>query len=151
MNSALFEEISALDTEIINPAFANIDQMTTSQILHLINEQDQLVPLAITKEINKIAVVVERCVEAFSNEGRLFYLGAGTSGRLGILDAAECPPTFGTSPELVQGLIAGGKEAVFRAIEGAEDDPEDATNTIKQLNISKIDVVCGLTASGRTP
>jgi N-acetylmuramic acid 6-phosphate etherase len=110
-----------------------------------------LIPIVVRNEIDKIAEAVDRCVYAFQNGGRLIYLGAGTSGRIGILDAAECPPTFGTKPEIVQGMIAGGSKAVFQAVEGAEDNIEDGINTITQLNISPTDVVCGLSASGRTP
>ena len=146
-----FEEISALDTEIIDNSFANIDKMDTIDILNLINQQDQLVPLAVKEIIADITIIVDKCVECFNNNGRLIYLGAGTSGRLGILDAAECPPTFGTNLEMVQGYIAGGKNAFFHAVEGAEDNEEDGINKIIELKINKNDFVCGLTASGRTP
>lgn len=148
---SIFEEISNLDTEIINPEFADIDIYSTSEILALINEQDKLVPSAITLELPYIEQAVEAIVRAFKNGGRLIYVGAGTSGRLGILDASECPPTFGSNPEMVQGIIAGGKEAAFRAIEGAEDISEDAVNLIIQMQVNENDVVCGLAASGRTP
>ena len=151
MNKNLFEEISALDTEIIDDNFADIDVMDTTSILDLINQQDQLVALAVKKVIPQIAEIVDRCVECFNSGGRLIYVGAGTSGRLGILDASECPPTFGTDFNMVQGHIAGGKEAVFRAIEGAEDNAEDGKNKIIELNVANNDLVCGLAASGRTP
>lgn len=151
MEQLLFKEISALDTEEINTEFENIDILSTEEILTLINEQDKLVPLAITSQIPYIAQAVEAVVSAFRAGGRLIYVGAGTSGRLGILDAAECPPTFGSNPDMVQGIIAGGREAAFRAIEGAEDLPEEGEKQIEILNISSNDVVCGLAASGRTP
>jgi len=151
MHIDLFEEISSLDTEIIDNNFANIDIMDTFSILNLINQQDQLVPLAVRGVISDIAEVIEKCVECFHNKGRLIYVGAGTSGRLGVLDAAECPPTFGTSIEMVQGHIAGGKSAFFQSIEGAEDNLEDGLNSVIELGISVNDLVCGLSASGRTP
>jgi N-acetylmuramic acid 6-phosphate etherase len=151
MEENLFDEISGLDTEIIDNQFADIDTMNTANILALINQQDQLVPLAVKEIIPTLAVVVDKCVECFNNGGRLIYVGAGTSGRLGILDASECPPTFGTELHMVQGHIAGGKDAVFQAIEGAEDNEEDGKNKIIELNVGNNDVVCGLTASGRTP
>jgi len=151
MKQTLFEEISALDTEKINPQFENIDICSTVEILTIINEQDKIVPNSITSEIPNIAIAVDAIVNAFRNNGRLIYVGAGTSGRLGILDAAECPPTFGTDAEMVQGIIAGGKEAAFRAIEGAEDLEEDGEKQIELLEVNENDVVCGITASGRTP
>ena len=151
MKQTLFEEIASLDTEEINPLFEDIDISSTVEILTLLNEQDKLVPNAITAEIPNITIAVEAIVKSFQNNGRLIYVGAGTSGRLGILDAAECPPTFGTEPETVQGIIAGGKDAAFRAIEGAEDLYEDGEKQIELLNVNENDVVCGLTASGRTP
>jgi N-acetylmuramic acid 6-phosphate etherase len=148
---SLFDEIAALDTESISDDFANIDIMSIKEILTLLNEQDMLVPTAITSEITNIAIAVENIVKAFQNNGRLIYIGAGTSGRLGVLDASECPPTFGTDTQMVQGYIAGGKEAAFRAIEGAEDIAEDGASLISSIGINENDVVCGLTASGRTP
>ena len=151
MKQTLFEEIAALDTEAINSQFENIDIISTKEILALINEQDKLVPTAVTPEIPNIAIAVDATVKAFQKNGRLIYVGAGTSGRLGILDASECPPTFGSAPEMVQGIIAGGKEAAFRAIEGAEDLFEDGEKQIELLTVSENDVVCGLAASGRTP
>ncbi|MFN3306907.1 MAG: N-acetylmuramic acid 6-phosphate etherase [Candidatus Kapaibacteriota bacterium] len=147
----LFNEISLLATEQNNPRSRNIDTASTEEILKIINEEDKKVPLAVEKEIPNIAKAVELIVDAFKKGGRLFYVGAGTSGRLGILDAAECPPTFGTDPELVQGIIAGGKEAVFRAQEGAEDNIEEGRKTIERYGIKPPDVVVGLAASGRTP
>lgn len=150
-DNELFYEISLLATEQNNPSTRQIDIATTEEILHLINEEDKNVPFAVEKEIPNIAKAVEIIVEAFKQGGRLFYIGAGTSGRLGIVDAAECPPTFGTPPDLVQGIIAGGKEAVFRAQEGAEDNEEDGKKVIETYGIKPPDVVVGIAASGRTP
>ncbi|MGC8748340.1 MAG: N-acetylmuramic acid 6-phosphate etherase [Candidatus Kapaibacteriota bacterium] len=147
----LFKEISLLTTEQNNPRTRNIDIASTEEILHMINEEDKQVPFAVEKEIPNIALAVDMIVEAFRKGGRLFYVGAGTSGRLGIVDAAECPPTFGTQPEMVQGIIAGGKEAVFRAQEGAEDDEESGKEVISKFGIKYPDVVVGIAASGRTP
>jgi N-acetylmuramic acid 6-phosphate etherase len=151
MKLSTFDEISALDTEKINPEFENIDISSTEEILKLINSQDKLVPNAVAAELPNITKAVEAIVNAFQNGGRLIYVGAGTSGRLGVLDASECPPTFGSAPEMVQGIIAGGKEAAFRAIEGAEDISENGEKIIENLNVNFSDVVCGITASGRTP
>jgi N-acetylmuramic acid 6-phosphate etherase len=147
----LFKEISSLQTEMRNTISENIDKSSTTEILKIINNEDKLVPEAVSKVIPEIARAVDTVVDAFKNGGRLFYFGAGTSGRLGILDAAECPPTFGTNPEMVQGLIAGGKEAVFVAQEGAEDKPENADIYFSERNINSKDVICGIAASGRTP
>ncbi|MCX7736586.1 MAG: N-acetylmuramic acid 6-phosphate etherase [Candidatus Kapabacteria bacterium] len=147
----LFKEISSLQTEKRNPKSENIDKSSTIDILKVINNEDKLVPEAVSKVIPKIAEAVDILVEAFKKGGRLFYFGAGTSGRLGILDAAECPPTFGTDPEMVQGIIAGGKEAVFVAQEGAEDKPENAYLYFIERKINPNDVICGIAASGRTP
>ena len=151
MNTDLFKEISELDTEKIEKNFSEIDKMDTVSILNLINKEDQLVALAVREVIPVIELVVEKCVECFRKNGRLLYFGAGTSGRLGILDAAECPPTFGTELDMVQGHIAGGNEAVFKAVEGAEDNMLDGANKIIELGVSNKDLVCGLSTSGRTP
>lgn len=151
MGKNLFNEISLLATEQNNPRTKNIDLDSIEEILRKINAEDKLVPLAVEREIPNIAKAVEIVVEAFKNGGRLFYFGAGTSGRLGILDAAECPPTFGTNHDMVQGIIAGGNEAVFVAQEGAEDSEVDGAFQIQAHNIMPPDVVCGLAASGRTP
>jgi N-acetylmuramic acid 6-phosphate etherase len=106
--------------------------MDTTSILNLINQQDLLVPLAVKEIIPDIAILVEKCVECFNNNGRLIYVGAGTSGRLGVLDAAECPPTFGTELNMIQGIIAGGKDAMFQAIEGAEQQIAQMRRTLSQ-------------------
>lgn len=147
----LFKEISSLRTEQVNLNTKEIDSLGTNAILKLINQEDQLVAIAVEKEIPNIAEAVDKITEAFSLGGRLFYVGAGTSGRLGILDASECPPTFGTEPQMVQGIIAGGKPAVFQAQEGAEDSPDNGANEISERSINPPDVVVGLAASGRTP
>ena len=138
-------------TEKRNRKSENIDRLSTAQIVKLINAEDKLVAPAVDKESKKIAAAVDMIVEHFRENGRLFYVGAGTSGRLGVLDASECPPTFGASPLLVQGIIAGGKQALLRAIEGAEDKISDGTAVIKKNKISKKDVVVGITACGLTP
>ncbi|MCX7880425.1 MAG: N-acetylmuramic acid 6-phosphate etherase [Ignavibacteria bacterium] len=151
VENKVFNEISLLATEKNNPRTKNIDIATTEQILRLINDEDKLVPLAVEKVIPKIAEAVELIVDTFRSGGRLFYIGAGTSGRLGILDAAECPPTFGTDPEMVQGIIAGGKAAVFRAQEGAEDNEESGRCVIDEYKITEKDIIVGIAASGRTP
>jgi len=147
----LFEEISSLKTEQRNAASMNIDTASVNEILKIINNEDKTVPSAIEKEIPYIENAVELIVASFKSGGRLVYFGAGTSGRLGIIDAAECPPTFGTDPELVQGYIAGGNEAMFRAQEGVEDYEENGAGDVVKAGINKNDVVCGIAASRRTP
>nr|BCX00027.1 MAG: N-acetylmuramic acid 6-phosphate etherase [Bacteroidota bacterium] len=147
----LFAQLSRLLTEQRNPASMHIDLADTEEILRIINAEDRRVPEAVGREIPYIAQAVELVVEAFRQGGRLFYVGAGTSGRIGVQDAAECPPTFGTDPEMVQAIIAGGPEAVFRAQEGAEDRAEDGARAIRERGVSERDVVCGLAASRRTP
>ncbi len=147
----IYWEIAGLQTEQRNPASESIDLASTRGILEIINSQDSLVPAAVASEIENIEIAVDNIVERFRRGGRLFYAGAGTSGRLGIVDASECPPTFGTEPYLVQGIIAGGREAVFKAQEGAEDSPDLGAAEIAGRNISDKDVVCGIAASGRTP
>jgi len=143
--------LEKLLTEARNPQTENIDELATLAILQSINQEDKLVALAIELVLPQIAQAVDWIVESLSGGGRLFYLGAGTSGRMGILDASECPPTFGTSPELVQGIIAGGEKAVFRAVEGAEDSLTMAAEDLAARNLSPRDVVVGIAASGRTP
>lgn len=148
---ALFDEISNLATEQRNPNSMEIDSKPTEEILRIINEEDKKVPLAVEKEIPYIAQAVEIVVKAFKNGGRLIYVGAGTSGRLGVLDASEIPPTYGADPEMVQGIIAGGYEALVVAQEGAEDIKQDGARDLKKRNLTKKDVVCGIAASRRTP
>lgn len=147
----LFKEIRSLSTEQVNDASRHIDAMSTREILECINVEDAKVPTAVGEEIEHIERAVELIVHAFSMGGRLLYVGAGTSGRLGIVDASECPPTFGVSPDMVQAFIAGGPEAVFKAKEGAEDRKEDGAELIEGLGVTSRDVVCGIAASGRTP
>jgi N-acetylmuramic acid 6-phosphate etherase len=147
----LFDEIAALKTEQNNPDSVNIDNLSTSEILQIINDEDKKVAFAVEKEIPHITEAVEIITYAFKSGGRLFYAGAGTSGRLGIVDAAECPPTFGSEPDMVQGMIAGGIEAVFVAQEGAEDLQENGRNDVIKFGVNSKDVVCGIAASGRTP
>ncbi|EHD0127971.1 N-acetylmuramic acid 6-phosphate etherase [Vibrio alginolyticus] len=150
-NDALIAALSHLVSEGRNPDTMDIDLLPSLDIVQRINQQDKLVPLAVEKVLPEIAEAVDKITEAFKVGGRLFYIGAGTSGRLGVLDASECPPTFGTDPEMVVGIIAGGKEAMFRAKEGAEDDPALGEQDLKENTLTQRDVVVGITASGRTP
>ena len=129
----------------------NFDTSSVREILEVINTEDHKVPIAVRQELPYIEQAVEIVVSAFEQGGRLFYAGAGTSGRLGVLDASECPPTYGTPPEMVQGLIAGGPEAVFRSQEGAEDLEENGARHIQEAGVTAGDVVCGVAASRRTP
>lgn len=147
----LQEELAALVTEQRNRATMAIDGESTATILRLINQEDKGVPLAVEREMPYIAEGVGLIVDALRRGGRLLYVGAGTSGRLGVLDAAECPPTFGTDPAMIRGIIAGGDAAMFRAQEGAEDDVEGAARDIDRLSVGPADVVCGIAASRRTP
>ncbi len=147
----IFDEISKLTTEQRNSKSINIDKLSTLEILKIINDEDKLVPFAVEKEIPYIEQAVEIVVNAIKNGGRLLYFGAGTSGRLGVVDASECPPTFGTPYGLVDGFIAGGKEAMFRAQEGAEDYEENGAIDVLSANVNEKDVVCGIAASRRTP
>ncbi|SFB13454.1 N-acetylmuramic acid 6-phosphate etherase [Clostridium frigidicarnis] len=144
-------DLDSLITESRNTKTLNIDEVNTIDMVKMINEEDKIVPLAVEKELHNIACAIDRIVERLQMGGRLIYIGAGTSGRLGILDASECPPTYGVSEELVQGIIAGGHEAIFRAKEGAEDSKELGIDDLKEKNINSKDVVVGLAASGRTP
>lgn len=138
-------------TEQRNPNSMHLDEMSVEEIAKLMNEEDWGVPEAIQRAIPEITELIEAVIRAFKNEGRLIYIGAGTSGRLGILDAVECVPTFGTSPEKVVGLIAGGEQAIKDAVEGAEDSKELAIEDLKKLRLTKNDIVVGIAASGRTP
>ncbi len=149
--NTLFQEISNLATEQRNPNSKDIDFGSTEEILKIINNEDKNVPLAVEKELPYIAKAVDKIVEAIKNGGRLLYFGAGTSGRLGVVDASECPPTFGTPPELVQGFIAGGEAAMFVAQEGAEDLEENGAQDVLEAKVNSNDVVCGIAASRRTP
>ena len=147
----LSEELALLVTEQRNTVSRDIDRLTTLSILKIINTEDKLVPIAVERELDYINEAVDVVVSAFRAGGRLIYVGAGASGRLGILDASECPPTYGTDPEMIVGLIAGGPAAVFRSQEGAEDNEDQAEYEIETLNPGPRDVVCGIAASRRTP
>lgn len=151
MEENLFEELKNLITEKRNPNTMDIDSKSIEEILCNINREDKNVPFVVEKEIPYIKQAVEIIVNAFKNNGRLIYVGAGTSGRLGVLDASECPPTFGTDPEMIQGIIAGGSVALTRAQEGAEDKKEQGGIDLMNLNFTAKDVACGIAASRRTP
>lgn len=140
-----------LTTERRNKDTMNLDEMTIVEALEKMNAEDQKVAIAVKEALPEIAPVVEKTIECFNKGGRLIYMGAGTSGRLGILDAAECVPTFGVEPELVQGLIAGGEQAMTIAVEGAEDSKELGKEDLVHLNLTNKDIVVGIAASGRTP
>jgi N-acetylmuramic acid 6-phosphate etherase len=144
-------DISKISTERRNNNTMNIDIASTKEILHLINEEDRKVPNAVADAIDQIAVVVDVVTEVFRNGGRLFYIGAGTSGRLGVLDASECPPTFGVPEDMVIGIIAGGDIALRYAVEKAEDSFEEAIKDLKSYTLCEKDIVVGIAASGRTP
>lgn len=144
-------DLEKLTTESRNQNTLNIDKVSTLDMVKMINEEDKKVAVAIEAELPKIAEAIDKIVSSIHKGGRLVYIGAGTSGRLGILDASECPPTYGVSEELVQGIIAGGKEAIFRAKEGAEDSKELAVEDLKNISLNENDAVVGLAASGRTP
>lgn len=140
-----------LVTEKVNQSTNNIDKVSTLEMVAMINEEDKKVAFAVEKELPQIAKAVDTIVQAFEKGGRLIYVGAGTSGRLGILDASECPPTYGVSYEMVQGIIAGGKEAIFKAQEGAEDNLELCAEDLRKIKFTCNDVLVGIAASGRTP
>ncbi|WP_333005219.1 N-acetylmuramic acid 6-phosphate etherase [Vibrio coralliilyticus] len=150
-NDALIAALSHLVSEGRNPETMDIDLLPSLEIVKRINQQDKLVPLAVEKVLPEIAQAVDKITQAFKSGGRLVYMGAGTSGRLGILDASECPPTFGVSDQMVIGLIAGGPDAILKAKEGAEDSPELGVADLKSIEFSDKDVVVGIAASGRTP
>ncbi|WP_043932387.1 N-acetylmuramic acid 6-phosphate etherase [Bacillus sp. EB01] len=143
--------LTGLTTEQRNERSRNIDQLSTHEIITLMNKEDSSVAEAIQEVLPQIEAAIEVIYHTLKNNGRLFYVGAGTSGRLGVLDAAECPPTFCTPPELVQALIAGGESAMFTAVEGAEDYPEEGAKDLENRGFNKNDVVVGIAASGRTP
>ncbi len=138
-------------TEQRNPESDCIDSVPTADLLEIINREDRKVAVAVEHEIPSIAAALDAIVERYQRGGRLFYVGAGTSGRLGVLDAAECPPTFGVPPDRVQGVIAGGDGAVVRATEASEDQPEAGAADLERRGITPDDAVVGITASGRTP
>lgn len=148
---ALISELESLVSEGRNPRTMDIDLLPAAAILQRINDEDRLVPEAVGRVIPQIAAAVERIVAAFGRGGRLVYIGAGTSGRLGVLDASECPPTFGVPAGMVIGLIAGGPTALTTSIEGAEDDPEAGADALRGIGLTAADVVVGIAVSGRTP
>jgi N-acetylmuramic acid 6-phosphate etherase len=146
-----FEEFAGLATEQRNPRTLDLDTLDVAGILERISHEDRGVPEAVARELPHVAKAVELVVRTFREGGRLVYVGAGTSGRLGVLDAAECPPTFGSPPELVQGVIAGGNGALVRAVEGAEDREEEGVAAMRERGVGPRDTVIGLAASRRTP
>lgn len=145
------ERMTKLTTEGYHPDTTNLDLMSTIEIIKLMNEEDKKIPLAIAKVLPEIEQAITAVVHALKSGGRLFYVGAGTSGRIGLLDAVECPPTFSTSPKLVQAILAGGANAVMIAIEGAEDDLSLGAVELQKQQLTNRDVVIGIAASGRTP
>jgi len=145
------DSLHDLTTEQPNPHSLGIDKKSTLEILRIINREDRKVPLVIGRELKSLADVIDTVVESFRRGGKLFYVGAGTSGRLGILDAAECPPTYGTPPEMVQGIIAGGSEALVRSVEWAEDKESEGKKAIDERGFCSKDVLIGITASGQAP
>ena len=151
MAENLLQTLSTLITEQRNPNSMHVDSLSALEIVQLMNQEDKQVPLAIEKCLPQIAQAVECIVAAFQQGGRLVYIGAGTSGRLGVLDASECPPTFGVSPEMVKGIIAGGERALRHPIEGAEDSKTQAVVDLQTIQFSSKDVLVGIAASGRTP
>lgn len=145
------EDLHQLQTEMCNAASERLDQMSALEIVSLMNEEDEKVAHAVRQVLPQVAKAVEMIVQAMEHGGRLLYFGAGTSGRLGVLDASECPPTYGTDPSLVRGIIAGGPAAMSEAVEGAEDSPELGCEDVKRAAVNSHDVVVGIAASGRTP
>lgn len=147
----MFLNLHRLVTEGRNIASENIDQLSTAEMLKVINDEDKKVALAVEAILPEITQAVEAIAAAFAQGGRLIYSGAGTSGRLGVLDASECPPTFGTAPEQVIGLIAGGHKAILQAVENAEDNAEQGARDLQAIDFSAQDILVGIAASGRTP
>lgn len=144
-------DLKKIGTEQRNPNTMNIDELSTLEVIRKINDEDKKVAYAVEKVTDKIEPLVDKIVEAFYKDGRLIYLGAGTSGRIGVVDAVECRPTYGVSDEMVQCLIAGGERAFIKAVEGAEDNKALCVSDLKNINLTKDDVVIGIAASGRTP
>lgn len=144
-------DLKKIGTENRNQNTMNIDKVSTNEILKLINNEDKTVPYAVEKEIERIGALVDCVVEQFKKNGRLIYVGAGTSGRIGLIDAVECRPTYSCPDEMVQCLMAGGMPAMVKAVEGAEDSKEMAVAQLKEINLNENDVVVGIAASGRTP
>lgn len=144
-------DLTRLTTERRNPDTMNLDSMTPKEFVEVMNREDAKVIEAVNKVLPEVARVIEWTTEAVRKGGRIIYMGAGTSGRLGVLDAVECPPTFGVSPDVVVGLIAGGEKAFVKAVEGAEDSETLGTEDLKEIGLNRNDVVIGIAASGRTP
>lgn len=144
-------DLTQLVTESRNSASQQIDMLSTLDMLQVINSEDKKVALAVEKTLPEIAIVVDATAAAFQQGGRLIYVGAGTSGRLGILDASECPPTYGSQPEQVVGLIAGGHQAILKAVENAEDNREMGAHDLQEVQLTRHDILVGIAASGRTP
>src|SRR5690554_6570990 len=144
-------DIKSITTEQRNKLTKNLDVSSTTEILKMFNDEDKFVPLAVEKVIDQIALTVDEVTKRLADGGRLFYIGAGTSGRIGVLDASECVPTFGVPEDMVIGIIAGGDKALRYAVEGAEDDVEAGENDLKKYQLSRKDFVIGIAASGRTP
>lgn len=140
-----------LTTEAGDPRYAHIDELPTDALAELMNDADATVPAAVRRALPSIVTAIDAITARMSRGGRLLYIGAGTSGRLGVLDASECPPTFGTPPSLVRGIIAGGPSAIVTPVEGAEDDPEAGAAAVAGAGVTEIDVVVGIASSGRTP
>ena len=150
-NTLSAQTLSQYTTEQRNEASSDIDTKSSLEIISIINTEDKKVPAAVEKILPRIAALVDDIVAVFKNGGRLFYIGAGTSGRLGVLDASECPPTYGVEPEMVQGLIAGGKAALTSSIESAEDRAKEGVKELKARDFSSKDALVGITASGQAP
>lgn len=144
-------QLNKLPTEQRNPNTADIDRISTLEMVRRINDEDKKVAYAVEQELESVAQAVDAIYESLSSGGRLIYCGCGTSGRLGVLDAAECPPTYSTDPEMVQGIIAGGERAMFKAAEGAEDNADAGREDMQKIGLSAKDIVVGIAASGRTP
>lgn len=144
-------DLSKMTTEARNPLSVELDNMTPLEVVTLMNNEDTKVPQAIKPHLEQIATAVQWCINSLENGGRIIYMGAGTSGRLGVVDASECPPTFGVPAEMVVGLIAGGERAFIKAVEGAEDSAQLGADNLRELELNSHDTVIGLAASGRTP
>jgi N-acetylmuramic acid 6-phosphate etherase len=149
--SKLRAQLATLTTEAFRPELADIDQLPTLEIARIMNGEDETVPAAVAAQLPRIAAAIDGTAERMSRGGRLIYAGAGTAGRLGVLDASECPPTFNTDPDEIVGLIAGGPSAMVKAVEGAEDSKELAAADLEALELTADDTVVGISASGRTP
>ena len=149
--TALLDVLSSLGTEASTTDRGDLDLLDTSDLVHRMNDEDRRVPDAVAARSAEIAAAVDGITERFRRGGRLIYIGAGTAGRVGVLDASECPPTFGTDPSMVIGLIAGGEPAIRSAVENAEDDADAAGDSLRELGLSALDTVVGISASGRTP